>query len=123
MPGTDINCGTYMLRHTKAAIEQRKLDRGLDEKNEWDSCSSEGRKNDFLMIVRQLFDIIMSVFGTSGKVNGVLAADESGTCVIVSYHEESSARAALKKLDGRSSSDLGGRSLHIRYSAQSLGKV
>lgn len=24
-PGTDINCGTYMLRHMKAAIDQRKV--------------------------------------------------------------------------------------------------
>lgn len=69
------------------------------------------------------FDTIMSAFGTYGEVKGVYAADESGTRVIVSYHKESSAQTALKELDGRPCSDLGGRPLHIRYSAQSLGKV
>ncbi|XP_022863176.1 alkylated DNA repair protein alkB homolog 8-like [Olea europaea var. sylvestris] len=69
------------------------------------------------------FETIMSVFGTYGEVKGVYAADESGTRVIVSYYEESSAQAALKELDGHPCANLGGRSLHIRYSAQSLGKV
>ncbi|CAI9784698.1 unnamed protein product [Fraxinus pennsylvanica] len=67
-------------------------------------------------------DTIISEFGTYGEVKGVYAVDESGTHVIVSYQEESSTQAALKELDGHPCSDLGGRSLHIRYSAQSLGK-
>ncbi|CAK9143702.1 unnamed protein product [Ilex paraguariensis] len=62
------------------------------------------------------FDTIASVFGTYGEVKGVYAADESGTRVIVSYFEQSSAHTALKTLDGRTCPDLGGRSLHIRYS-------
>ncbi|XP_057478822.1 alkylated DNA repair protein ALKBH8 homolog [Actinidia eriantha] len=41
-------------------------------------------------------DAISSVFSTFGEVNGVYAADESGTRVIVSYINENAARASLK---------------------------
>jgi alkylated DNA repair protein alkB family protein 8 len=61
-------------------------------------------------------DTIASVFSAFGEVKGVCAADESGARVIVSYCDESSARAALEALNGHPCSDLGGRSLHIRYS-------
>lgn len=59
---------------------------------------------------------ISSVFSSFGDVTGVYAADESGTRVIVSYFEESSAQSALKALDGRPCSALGGRFLHLRHS-------
>ncbi|KAA8521052.1 hypothetical protein F0562_011795 [Nyssa sinensis] len=62
------------------------------------------------------FDTIASAFSTFGEVKGVYAADESGTRVIVSYSEESSAQTALKVLDGHPCPELGGRCLHIRYS-------
>ncbi|XP_010275179.1 PREDICTED: alkylated DNA repair protein alkB homolog 8 [Nelumbo nucifera] len=62
------------------------------------------------------FDKIESVFSTFGNMRGVYPADESGTRVIVSYLEESSAQAALKALSGHPCKDLGGRVLHIRYS-------
>lgn len=71
-------------------------------------------------------DCIASVFGAFGEVKGVFSADESGARVIVSYCDESAAKAALEALDGRPCPDLGGRSLHIRYSAlqpTSQGKV
>ncbi|XP_057466664.1 alkylated DNA repair protein ALKBH8 homolog [Actinidia eriantha] len=61
-------------------------------------------------------DAISSVFSTFGEVNGVYAADESGTRVIVSYVNENAAQAALKALHGRPCPDLGGRFLHIQYS-------
>ncbi|KAJ7953307.1 alkylated DNA repair protein alkB-like 8 [Quillaja saponaria] len=61
-------------------------------------------------------DTIASVFGTFGEVKGVYAADESGARVIVSFVEESSSQAAFKALDGQPCPELGGRSLHIRYS-------
>ncbi|XP_027360155.1 alkylated DNA repair protein ALKBH8 homolog isoform X2 [Abrus precatorius] len=61
-------------------------------------------------------DEIASVFCKFGELKGVYAADESGTRVIVSFVEEGSAHAALKALDGRPCPQLGGRSLHIRYS-------
>ncbi|KAK4268206.1 hypothetical protein QN277_024892 [Acacia crassicarpa] len=61
-------------------------------------------------------DAIASVFCAFGDVKGVYAADESGTRVIVSFLQESSAQAALKALDGVPCSKLGGRSLHIHYS-------
>ncbi|XP_075640737.1 alkylated DNA repair protein ALKBH8 homolog isoform X2 [Castanea sativa] len=61
-------------------------------------------------------DTIASVFAAFGEVNGVFAADESGARVIVSYCDESSARAALEALDGHPCPELGGRTLHIRYS-------
>ncbi|KAK6158582.1 hypothetical protein DH2020_005896 [Rehmannia glutinosa] len=69
------------------------------------------------------YDTIASVFGTYGEVGGVYAADESGTRVIVSYYDKSSAQAAMKALNGHPCSGLGGRSLHIQYSVQSHGKV
>nr|GMD29061.1 alkylated DNA repair protein alkB homolog 8 [Ipomoea batatas] len=68
-------------------------------------------------------DTIAFVFGTYGEVRGVYPADESGTRVIVSYHEESAAQSALKALDGHPCPELGGCSLHIRYSVQSIAKV
>ncbi|XP_061359881.1 alkylated DNA repair protein ALKBH8 homolog isoform X2 [Gastrolobium bilobum] len=61
-------------------------------------------------------DDIASVFCKFGELQGVYAADESGTRVIVSYFEEGSAQSALNALDGRPCPELGGRSLHIRYS-------
>ena len=61
-------------------------------------------------------DTIASVFAAFGEVNGVFAADESGARVIISYCDESSARAALEALDGHPCPELGGRTLHIRYS-------
>ncbi|KAM7512711.1 hypothetical protein LguiB_011586 [Lonicera macranthoides] len=70
------------------------------------------------------FDNIASAFSTYGAVKGVHPADESGTRVIVCYFEESSARAALDALKGHPCPDLGGRSLHIRYSVfQPPGQV
>ncbi|XP_021647797.2 alkylated DNA repair protein ALKBH8 homolog isoform X2 [Hevea brasiliensis] len=62
------------------------------------------------------YEIIKSVFSKFGQVKGVYAADESGARVIVSYVDVGSAQAALKALDGHSCPDLGGRSLHIRFS-------
>ncbi|XP_052209561.1 LOW QUALITY PROTEIN: alkylated DNA repair protein ALKBH8 homolog [Diospyros lotus] len=62
------------------------------------------------------FNTIATVFSTFGEVIGVYAADESGTRVIVSYVEESSAQAALKALNKRPCPDLAGRFLHIQYS-------
>ncbi|KAK7252575.1 hypothetical protein RIF29_36624 [Crotalaria pallida] len=61
-------------------------------------------------------DDIASVFSEFGVVNGVYAADESGTRVIVSYSQQSSAQAAFTALNGHTCPQLGGRSLHIRYS-------
>ncbi|XP_027913630.1 alkylated DNA repair protein ALKBH8 homolog isoform X2 [Vigna unguiculata] len=61
-------------------------------------------------------DNIASVFCKFGELKGVYAADESGTRVIVAYAEEGSAQAALKALHGRPCPELGGRSMHIRYS-------
>lgn len=69
------------------------------------------------------YETIASAFGEFGEVKGVYAADESGTRVIVSYHDQSSSQAAMKALNGRPCSSLGGRSVHIQYSVQSLGKV
>ncbi|KAK3004088.1 hypothetical protein RJ639_017888 [Escallonia herrerae] len=62
------------------------------------------------------YDAIASAFSTYGALQGVYPADESGTRVIVSYYDESSAQAALNALDGHPCPDLCGRSLHIRYS-------
>ncbi|KAG1362779.1 alkylated DNA repair protein ALKBH8 [Cocos nucifera] len=62
------------------------------------------------------FDNIESVFGSFGKVIGIHAADETGTRVIVCFHEVSAAQAAFKALNGYSCSNLGGRTLHMRYS-------
>ncbi|KAL4592973.1 hypothetical protein LXL04_005982 [Taraxacum kok-saghyz] len=61
---------------------------------------------------------ITSAFSKYGTVKGVYPADESGCRVIVSYHDENSAQSALKALDRCPCPDLGGRSLHIRYSVQ-----
>jgi len=61
-------------------------------------------------------DDIASVFCKFGELKGVYAADESGTRVIVAYAEEGSAQAALTALHGRPCPELGGRSMHIRYS-------
>ncbi|XP_070048014.1 alkylated DNA repair protein ALKBH8 homolog isoform X3 [Nicotiana tomentosiformis] len=66
------------------------------------------------------FDTIEAVFGAYGPVKGVYLADESGTRVIVSYHEEKSAESALKTLNRRACPELGGRSLHIQYSVHSV---
>lgn len=68
-------------------------------------------------------ETIASVFGMYGEVEGVYAADESGTRVIVSYHDKSSSQAAMKELNRHPCPSLGGRTLHIQYSVQSLGKV
>ncbi|KAL3613810.1 Alkylated DNA repair protein alkB 8 [Castilleja foliolosa] len=65
------------------------------------------------------YETIASVFGEYGEVEGVYAADESGTRVIVSYHDTISSQAAMKAMNGRRCSGLGGRSLHIQYSVQS----
>lgn len=62
------------------------------------------------------YDDIASVFCKFGNLNGVYAADESGTRVIVSYSEVCSAQSALDALHGRPCPQLGDRSLHIRYS-------
>ncbi|XP_030540217.1 alkylated DNA repair protein ALKBH8 homolog [Rhodamnia argentea] len=64
------------------------------------------------------YDEIRSVFGGFGQVKGVYAADESGARVVVCFDGEVSARAALEALNGRPCSDLGGRSLHVRYSVE-----
>ncbi|KAF7825867.1 alkylated DNA repair protein ALKBH8-like protein isoform X1 [Senna tora] len=61
-------------------------------------------------------EAIASVFTKFGDIKGVYAADESGTRVIISFSEEGSAQAALEALDGVPCPELGGRSLHIRYS-------
>ncbi|XP_056173657.1 alkylated DNA repair protein ALKBH8 homolog isoform X2 [Syzygium oleosum] len=63
-------------------------------------------------------DKIRSVFGGFGPVKGVYAADESGARVVVCFDGEVSARAALEALNGRPCPDLGGRSLHVRYSVE-----
>lgn len=62
------------------------------------------------------FETIKSAFSEFGVVNGVYLADESGTRVIVSFVENSSAKAALEALDQRPCQELGGRVLHIKYS-------
>ncbi|KAK7309464.1 hypothetical protein RJT34_06214 [Clitoria ternatea] len=61
-------------------------------------------------------DDVASVFCKFGALRGVYAADESGTRVIVSFSEECSAQEALKALHGRPCPQLGGRTLHIRFS-------
>lgn len=62
------------------------------------------------------YDTIKVVFGQFGEVKAVYAADESGVRVIVCFGEEHSAETALEALHGRPCPELGGRSLHIRYS-------
>ncbi|KAM3289367.1 alkylated DNA repair protein ALKBH8 [Capsicum chacoense] len=68
-------------------------------------------------------DTIETVFGAYGQVKGVHLADESGTRVIVSYHDEKSAESALKALNRRACPELGGRSLHIQFSVPSVCQV
>ncbi|CAH9120510.1 unnamed protein product, partial [Cuscuta epithymum] len=67
-------------------------------------------------------DAIGLVFSKYGDIRGVCPADESGTRVIVSFHEKISAQSALEALDGHPCPHLGGRCLHIRYSVQSVSK-
>ncbi|CAH9055044.1 unnamed protein product [Cuscuta europaea] len=67
-------------------------------------------------------DAIVLVFSKYGDIRGVYPADESGTRVIVSYHDKTSAQSALEALDGHPCPHLGGRCLHIRYSVQSVSK-
>ncbi|KAL2902192.1 Alkylated DNA repair protein ALKBH8-like protein [Bienertia sinuspersici] len=62
------------------------------------------------------YDTISVVFSQFGEVNGVFAADGSGTRVIVSFCDQDSAEAALNAFNGRHCSQLDGRFLHIRYS-------
>lgn len=69
------------------------------------------------------FDLIASVFGKYGEVKGVYAADESGTRVVVCFDDESSAKSAMEALHGSPCSQLGGRSLHVRYSVQSNDQI
>ncbi|KAI4312937.1 hypothetical protein MLD38_037722 [Melastoma candidum] len=61
---------------------------------------------------------IQAAFSKFGVVTGVHAADDSGTRVIVCYDSESAAAVALEELNGRSCANLGGRSLHVRYSVR-----
>lgn len=68
-------------------------------------------------------EAIASAFDAYGEVEGVCAADESGTRVVVSFLDKSCSQAAMKALNGKPCSSLGGRTLHIQYSVQSLGKV
>ncbi|XP_076903541.1 alkylated DNA repair protein ALKBH8 homolog [Bidens hawaiensis] len=63
-------------------------------------------------------DRIASAFSSFGTLKGVYPADETGCRVIVSYHDHTSAHSALKALNQNPSRDLGGRSLHIRYSIE-----
>lgn len=69
------------------------------------------------------YDSIASAFGAYGEIKGVYPADESGTRVVVSYHDISSSQAAVRALNGHPCSSLGGRYLHIQYSVQTLDKV
>lgn len=62
------------------------------------------------------YDTIVSVFGAFGEIKGVFAADESGARVVVCFAEEGCAQNAFNALNGRPCAELGGRSLHIRYS-------
>ncbi|CAI0410308.1 unnamed protein product [Linum tenue] len=69
------------------------------------------------------YEAIASAFAAFGDVEGVYAADDSGTRVIVSYGQVDSAQAALAALNGKPCPELGGRSLHIRNSVlQPIGK-
>ncbi|KAG6477894.1 hypothetical protein ZIOFF_061326 [Zingiber officinale] len=63
------------------------------------------------------FENIESAFSIFGKVIGVHAADETGARVIVCFSEVNAAEAAIKMLNGCPCAELGGRTLHIRYSA------
>lgn len=68
-------------------------------------------------------DSIASAFGKFGKVVGVHAAEDSGVRVIVCFSEVAAAQAAFKALNGCPCQDLGGRTLHIRYSVPQPEKV
>lgn len=59
---------------------------------------------------------IAEVFGSFGDVEAVYPADDSGVRVVVCFAHHSFAQAAFEALDARPCPDLGGRSLHIRYS-------
>nr|AKM76733.1 RNA-binding (RRM/RBD/RNP motifs) family protein [Melianthus villosus] len=61
-------------------------------------------------------DAIAAVFSRFGQVQGVFPADDTGARVIVSFSQESFAKAALEAMNGRPCPDLAGRALHIRYS-------
>ncbi|KAG6475085.1 hypothetical protein ZIOFF_064303 [Zingiber officinale] len=63
------------------------------------------------------FENIEAAFSIFGKVIGVHAADETGARVIVCFSEVNAAEAAIKMLNGCPCAELGGRTLHIRYSA------
>lgn len=69
------------------------------------------------------FDLIASVFSKYGEVKGVYAADESGTRVIVCFDGDNSAKSAMEALHENPCSQLGGRSLHIRYSVKSSDQI
>ncbi|KAL5550640.1 hypothetical protein UlMin_000816 [Ulmus minor] len=62
------------------------------------------------------YDDIAAAFGAYGQVKGVFPADESGARVVVCFAEEACARLAMETLDAHPCSQLGGRSLHIKYS-------
>lgn len=66
------------------------------------------------------FDDIKSVFGNFGKIVEVHAADESGSRVIVCFSDVSSAQEAFEVLNGCPCPDLGGRTMHMRYSVLQL---
>lgn len=66
--------------------------------------------------VGHTIDAITSAFSSYGTVKGVYPADESGTRVIVSFLHTPSAQAAFQALDGRPCLQLGGRTLHIKFS-------
>ncbi|KAF5206302.1 Alkylated dna repair protein alkb-like protein [Thalictrum thalictroides] len=62
-------------------------------------------------------DQIQLAFSKFGEVKSVCAADQSGARVVVSFSQESSAKAALEAFDGKPCPYLSGRILHIRYSS------
>jgi alkylated DNA repair protein alkB homolog 8 len=59
---------------------------------------------------------VRAAFSAFGEVAGVHAADNSGTRVIVRFHEPVAAEAAMATLHGRPCDRLAGRVLHICYS-------
>ncbi|KAF9625996.1 hypothetical protein IFM89_028690 [Coptis chinensis] len=59
---------------------------------------------------------IASAFSEFGEVKSVEAADETGARVIVSFCQDSSARAAIQSFHGLPCPLLNNRLLHIRYS-------
>ncbi|ONK55728.1 uncharacterized protein A4U43_C10F390 [Asparagus officinalis] len=62
------------------------------------------------------YDDMESVFAKFGEVIGVHAADETGARVIVCFSEVDSAGTAFEALNGNPCRELGGRTLHMRYS-------